>query len=84
MLQITLCKSKVLSLALGLFNNSVNFDHITKHLVLFKYAGEDFQYRFLYFLNSIWQGETHQKAGKRPYIRKEILRNVKITEGSAY
>jgi hypothetical protein len=21
---------------------------------LFKYAGEDFQYRFLYFLNSVW------------------------------
>jgi sorting nexin-29 len=25
---------------------------------LFKYAGEDFQYRLLYFLNLIWQGKT--------------------------
>jgi hypothetical protein len=41
---------------------SLNTQKITKpgedgiQLELFKYAGEDFQYRFLYFINSIWQG----------------------------
>jgi hypothetical protein len=41
---------------------------------LFKYAGEDFQYRLLYFLNLIWQGkippETWQKAVIVPLHKK--------------
>jgi hypothetical protein len=35
---------------------------------LFKYAGEDFQYRFLNFLNSIWQGDTPLESWQRALI----------------
>jgi hypothetical protein len=41
-------------------NNKALEDGI--QMELFKYAGEDFQYRLLYFLNLIWQGKTQPKS----------------------
>jgi hypothetical protein len=35
---------------------------------LFRYAAEDFQYRILYFLNSVWQGETPPESWQKALV----------------
>jgi hypothetical protein len=35
---------------------------------LFKYAGQDFQYLFLYFLNVVWQGETPPESWQKSLV----------------
>jgi GTP-dependent phosphoenolpyruvate carboxykinase len=48
---------------------------------IFKYAGEDFQYRLLYFLNLIWHGKTPpeswQKAITVPLHKKGDIKKCK-------
>jgi hypothetical protein len=52
---------------------------------LFKYAGEDFQHRFLYSLNSIWQGkippESWQKALIVPLHKKGDIKKCENYRG---
>jgi hypothetical protein len=36
--------------------------------VLFKYTGQDFQYRFLYFLSMVWQGETPPESWQKSLV----------------
>jgi hypothetical protein len=66
------------------FEDSISFGeliHVLKHsknnkahgedgiqMELFKYAGEDFQYRLLYFLNLIWQGKTPAESWQKAII----------------
>jgi hypothetical protein len=53
---------------------SLNTQKITKHLAktvyrwIFKYAGEDFLYRLLYFLNYIWQSDTPPESWQKPLV----------------
>jgi hypothetical protein len=71
-------KTSLHSENLSMSKNNKAPDEDGIQMELFKYAGEDFQYRLLYFLNLIWHGKTPPESWQKGLKISKFVKTIGV------